>query len=110
MNKNCVERRKVRDELAKDSEVQKGSKQPYVNAARIRGRLSDLIRGGLPVFFWGGAEVSRGRSSRWSNDHPGRLGKPSHRAKGRTEKELSRKEKSNGEGNRNPVGPGRTWK
>jgi len=28
----------------------KGSKQPYVNAARIRGRLSDLIRGGLPEY------------------------------------------------------------
>jgi hypothetical protein len=54
MKKNCVERQKVRDKLATDSEVQKGSKQPYVNAARIRGRLSNLIRGGLPVFFWCG--------------------------------------------------------
>jgi hypothetical protein len=32
------------------------------------------------------AEVSRGRSRRWSNDHPGRSGKPDHRAKGRTVK------------------------
>jgi len=38
------------------------------------------------------AEVSRGRSSRWSNDHPGRAGKPAYRAKGRTDRELSRKE------------------
>jgi hypothetical protein len=29
-----------------------------------------------------GAEVSRSRSSRWSNDHPGSAGKPAHRAKG----------------------------
>jgi len=48
MNKNCVERRRVRDELARDSKVQKGSKQPYVNAVRIRGKLLYLIRGGLP--------------------------------------------------------------
>jgi len=33
------------------------------------------------------AEVSRGRSSRWSNDHPGRAGKPAYRAKGRTANE-----------------------
>ena len=36
------------DELARDSKVQKGSKQPYVNAARVRGKISYLIRGGLP--------------------------------------------------------------
>ena len=107
MNKNCVARHRVRDELARDSEVQKGSKQPYVNAARVRGRLSNLIRGGLP-FLW--AEVSRGRSSRWSNDHPGRLGKPNYRAKGRTVEELSRKEKGSGEGSRNLARPGQTWK
>ena len=53
MNKNCVTRHRVRDELARDSKVQKGSKQPYVNAARIRGRLSNLIRGGLPILFEG---------------------------------------------------------
>ena len=38
MNKNCVERHRVLDKLAADSEVQKGSKQPAVNAARIRGK------------------------------------------------------------------------
>ncbi len=38
------------------------------------------------------AEVSRGRSSRWSNDHPRRAGKPAYRAKGQTVRELSRKE------------------
>ncbi len=48
MNKNCVERHRVRDELARDSKVQKGSKQPYVNAARVRGKLTYLIRGDLP--------------------------------------------------------------
>jgi len=49
MDKNCVERRRVREELARDSEIQKGSKQPYVNAVRIRGRLSHLIRGDLSL-------------------------------------------------------------
>jgi hypothetical protein len=49
MDKNCVERHRVRDELASGSEVQKGSKQLYVNAARIRGKISYLIRGGLPL-------------------------------------------------------------
>ena len=92
MDKNCVERQGVPDELARDSKVQKGSKQPNVNAARVRGKISHLIRGGLRRVLKGterlerssdrGVEVSRGRSSRWSNDHPGRLGKPSHRAKG----------------------------
>jgi hypothetical protein len=48
MNKNYVERHRVRDELATDSKVRKGSKQPYVNAARVRGKISHLIRGGLP--------------------------------------------------------------
>ena len=37
------------DELASDSEVQKGSKQPNVNAARVRGKISYLIRGGLSL-------------------------------------------------------------
>ncbi len=49
MNKNCVTRHRVPDELARDSKVQKGSKQPYVNAARVRGRISYLIRGGLSL-------------------------------------------------------------
>jgi len=49
MDKNCVRRHRVRDELATDSEVQKGSKQPNVNAARVRGKLSYLIRGDLSL-------------------------------------------------------------
>ena len=107
MDKNCVKRRGVRDELATDSEVQKGSKQLCVNAARIRGKQSHLIRGGLSE---GETEVSRGRSSRWSNDHPGRTVKADHRAKGRTVEKLSGKEKDNGEDNRNPTRAGRAWK
>ena len=47
MNKNCVRRRGAPGELARDSEVLKGSKRLYVNAARIRGKLSYLIRGDL---------------------------------------------------------------
>jgi len=50
MDKNCVTRHRVQDELATDSEVRKGSKQLYVNAARIRGKTAYLIRGGLPFF------------------------------------------------------------
>ena len=79
MNKNCVERHGMPDKLAKDSKVQKGSKQSHVNAARVRGKLSHLIRGDLPEK----AEVSRGHSSR-------RMGKLIYKAKGQTEKELSR--------------------
>jgi hypothetical protein len=41
----------------------------------------------------GMAGVSSGHSSRWSNDHPGRLVKASYRAKGQTVRELSRKAK-----------------
>ena len=37
------------DELARDSEVPKGSKQPDVNAARVRGKRSYLIRGDLSL-------------------------------------------------------------
>jgi hypothetical protein len=87
MNKNHVERHGMTDELACDSKVQKGSKQFHVNAARVRGKLPNLIRGGLSKR----TEVSRGHSSRWSDDHPGRTGKLVYRAKDRTEKELSRK-------------------
>ena len=36
MDKNRVKRRKMRDELASDSEVRKGSKQSCVNTARVR--------------------------------------------------------------------------
>jgi len=47
MDKNCVKRRRARDKLARDSEVRKGSKWLAVNAARVRGKLSHLIRGDL---------------------------------------------------------------
>jgi len=60
--------------------------------------------------FFKEAEVSRGGSSRWSNDHPGRPGKPGYRAKGRTVEELSGKEKGNGEDSRNLAIPGQAWK
>ena len=46
------------------------------------------------------AEVSRGRSSRWSNDHPGRSGKPDHRAKGRTVKNWVEGQTGNSEDSR----------
>lgn len=38
MNKNYVTRHGMRDELAQDSKVQKGSEQFYVNVARVRGK------------------------------------------------------------------------
>ncbi len=38
MNKNHVKRHGMPDKLAKDSEVQEGSKQSHVNAARVRGK------------------------------------------------------------------------
>jgi hypothetical protein len=47
MDKNCVRRHGRPGELASDSEAPKGSKRLYVNAARIRGKLSYLIRGDL---------------------------------------------------------------
>ena len=94
MDKNCVRRHRALGELARDGEAPKGSKRLYVNAARIRGKLSYLIRGDLRRVSGETeeierssdriAEVSRGRSSRWSNDHPGRAGKLAYRAKGRT--------------------------
>ena len=48
MKKNRVERHGMPDKLARDSKVQRGSKQSHVNAARVRGKLSHLIRGDLP--------------------------------------------------------------
>jgi hypothetical protein len=87
MNKNHVERHGAPGELAADSKAQVGSKRLDVNAAGIRGKSSDLIRGDLPEE----AGVSRGHSSRWGNVHSGQMGKLIYRAKGRTEKELSRK-------------------
>ncbi len=47
MNKNRVERHGMPDKLATDSEVQRGSEQSHVNAARARGKKPHLIRGGL---------------------------------------------------------------
>ena len=47
MNKNHVERHEMRDKLATDSKVQRGSKQSDVNVARVRGKIAHLIRGGL---------------------------------------------------------------
>jgi hypothetical protein len=47
MNKNRVERHGMRDELARDSKVQRGPKQFHVNTARVRGKISHLIRGDL---------------------------------------------------------------
>ena len=47
-DRNCVRRRGARGELAQDSEARTGPKRPPVNAARIRGKLSHLIRGDLP--------------------------------------------------------------
>lgn len=81
MDKNHVKRHGMPGELAKDSEALKGSKQFHVNEARNRGKSPYLIWGGLLVVFER-AEVSRSRSSRWSHDHPGKLVKASHRAKG----------------------------
>ena len=42
MNKNYVKRHGMPDKLAKDSKVQRGSKQSHVNAARVRRKLSHL--------------------------------------------------------------------
>ena len=47
MDKNCVTRHRVRGKLARDGEAQTGPKQLYVNAARIKRKLSHLIRGDL---------------------------------------------------------------
>ena len=49
VDKNSVTGRVVRDELAIDSEVQKGSNQLYENTARVRGTRSHLIPGGLSL-------------------------------------------------------------
>jgi len=49
MNKNCVGRRGASGKLATDSEAPKGSERLHVDAARLRGRLSYLIRGDLPT-------------------------------------------------------------
>jgi hypothetical protein len=69
------------DKLARDSEVQRGSKQSHVNVARVRGKIPHLIRGGLPkegqksaaAIVVGGVTTTQGG---W--------GKPIYRAKGQT--------------------------
>ena len=71
MNKNRVRRHGAPGKLARGSEAQEGSERLDVNAAGVRGKSWHLIRGGLSC----GAGVSRGHSSRWSNDHPWRYGK-----------------------------------
>ena len=48
MNKNRVKRHRMRGKLAQGGDAQKGSKQSCVNTARVGGKMSHLIRGGLP--------------------------------------------------------------
>ena len=92
MNKNRVTRQGAPGELARDSEAQRGSKRLDVDAAGVRGKTSHLIRGDLS----GETGVSRGHSSRWRNNHPGRTVKAVYRAKGQTVKELSGHEEDSG--------------
>jgi hypothetical protein len=47
MDKNRVKRHGAPGKLARDSKAQRGSKWLDVNAARVRGKLSHLIRGDL---------------------------------------------------------------
>jgi hypothetical protein len=49
MNKNIVKRHWERGKLAKDGEAQREPKRPGVNGARVRGKLSHLIRGDLSL-------------------------------------------------------------
>jgi hypothetical protein len=60
MDKNCVRRHGALGKLALDSETQKGSKRLYVDAARVRGKLSYLIRGDLRRVSERGLRRSRG--------------------------------------------------
>ncbi len=76
MNKNRVKRHGMTDKLAKDSKVQKGSKQSHVNAARVGRKLPYLIRGGLPMrqksaeaIVAGGVTSTQGG---WGNSSTGR--------------------------------------
>ena len=80
MNKNSVARHGMRDKLATDSEVRKGSKQSHVNGARVRGKIPNLIRGGLPkegqksaaAIVVGGVTTTQGG---WGNPTTGRRAK-----------------------------------
>ncbi len=47
----------MRGKLAQGSKAQKGSKQSYVNTARLGGKLSYLIRGDLLFFRQKSAEA-----------------------------------------------------
>ena len=57
MNKNRVARQPVRGKLAKGSDARRGPKRLAVNAAGLRGKLSNLIRGGLRFFLQKSAEA-----------------------------------------------------
>lgn len=91
MNKNRVARHEIPDELAQDNEVQKRVR--VVTCKRGEGQRKDTAP--YPGRSDHRAEVSRSRSSRWGNDHPGRIAKANYRAKGRTDKELNRKAQDN---------------
>jgi hypothetical protein len=47
MDKNFVKRQWMRGKLAIDGEAQREPKQSTVNGARVRGKVSHLIRGDL---------------------------------------------------------------
>ena len=74
-------------------ETVKPKQVKVVSCKRSKGQGKEAVPySGRSVATRVDAEVSRGRSSRWSNVHPGREEKAFYRAKGRTEGELSRKE------------------
>jgi hypothetical protein len=50
MDKNFVKRHKVRGKPAREGKAQEEPKQLCVNGARVRGKLSHLIRGDLLLF------------------------------------------------------------
>ena len=87
------------------------SRAKAVNGAGVQGKwqasLHVLTRGDLGCVprgtertercFERGPEVSRGHISRWSHDHPRRVGKPAYRAKGQTSNGRSTLSSSGGE-------------
>lgn len=99
MNKNCVERHGMPGELATGSKSPKRVKADPCKRSKGQGKESVPYPGRSAGFF--SAEVSRGRSSRWGNDHPGRLVKANYRAKGQTGRKLSRKKQGH-VGSRHP--------
>ena len=73
-------------------ETVKPEQVKVVSCKRSKGQGKDAVPySGRSVAMRVDTEVSRGRSSRWSSDHPGREVKAIYRAKGRTERELSGK-------------------